>query len=335
MQEKQLSSLWRAVERAGRSPDGVTARQLPDIAIGGRAAFIASDWQGYRHLLLPIADDAGLEGLSTAVMHFSRRELVDEGDLRPFADVLCARTHLNGLFDVIATEILAATAEADLQAVPVVCGRVIGRWRELLERLGGPAVAREVLMGAWAELWFVRELLRSGAPFDGLWRGPDGAIHDIVCGSWHIEVKSTLSHGPLLIEIHGVDQLDVADGSRLSLGILRLDVGDSSSENLRSLEATAIDAGADAGVLRTGLGKLGISTADDSHGLTAFDIREARIFVVSDAFPRLTRGSFAVGHMPDGIGSLVYTVDLTAIPAVATGEAAVKKTIAEMVSVGN
>lgn len=335
MPATQLSLLWRPLEGAGRTPDGVTARQLPDIQVAGRAIFIAVDWQGYRHLLLPVVEGAELDGLSTTVMRFGPRQLLDGGHLKEFADVVCSRSHLNGLFDVIAGEILDESSGADLGDVPAVCRRVIGRWRELLERLGGAGVSREVLMGAWGELWFLREVLREGAPFDGVWRGPDGAVHDIVCGSWHLEVKSTLSHGSLLLEIHGVDQLDVADESSLSLGVLQLDVGDSASESLRSLEASAVDAGAEPGVLREKLGRLGISTADDSHGLAAFSIRACQLFEVTSDFPRLTRSAFAAGHLPVGVASIVYTIDLTSAPAAASGEAAVKRAISERIGVGS
>ena len=95
-------------------------------------------------------------------------------------DVACQKPHLNALFDVVCWRNAGRMRRIGAGGGAL---RLSGRTRAMA---GAPRAARAwrscpcpSSAGAWGELWFVRELLRRGAPWVGLWRGREGAVHDI------------------------------------------------------------------------------------------------------------------------------------------------------------
>ena len=312
MNRLDLGPAWGALGLVKGHASELQARELDMVQVGGRTPFVAIDWEGHRHLLVPMVGDlqASTSERGSGVM-VTTRDLVDQGETRRFLDVACLKPHLNGLFEVVAADILAACSDSDLDRVPVSCRGVLERWRELLEEIGSGQVSTSVLIGAWGELWFVRELLRRGAHWPGLWVGPSGAIHDIVgAGGSLLEVKTTMARGPLFVEIHGIHQLDSPEGARLLLGVLRL-AHDQKGESLGDLVRASVAVGANHAELMALLAHAGITSGAPQYDASHFKVAEQRMYEVGVDFPRIVPGTLLRGSLPSAIISVSYQLDLT------------------------
>ncbi len=312
MSVADLAFSWGALEQLSESVHELRAREIDAPLVGGRNPFVALDWQSIRHLLIPISSDMNVSADRGTGVHFAKRTLLDGATSLVFLDVACLKPHLNALFDVVAGEMLEACEGRSLEDVPSICQGVLERWRELLEQLATGDVRLSVLTGAWSELWFVRELLRRGAAWAGLWQGPQGAVHDIAGPNGHIEVKSTLSRGPLVVEVHGLGQLDAPLTGTLLLGVLRLRHGPNDGEAIDEMVRSCVDSGADHAELTRLLGLLGINPGVRDYSAVRFNVEAALLFNVSDDFPRIVPSSLRM-DVPSEVVSLSYQLDLTGL----------------------
>ena len=298
MTRLDLGPAWGALGLVKGHASELQARELDIVQVGGRSPFVAIDWEGHRHLLVPMVGDIQASTSERGRCQGDHAGLVDQGETRRFLDVACLKPHLNGLFDVVGADMLAACSGSDLDRVPVACRGVLERWRELLEEIGSGQLSTSVLVGAWGELWFVRELLQRGAHWPGLWVGPSGAIHDIVgAGGSLLEVKTTMARGPLFVEIHGIHQLDSPDGARLLLGVLRL-AHDEKGESLGDLVRASVALGANHAELMALLAHAGITTGAPQYEVSHFKVAEQRMYEVGGDFPRIVPGPCWEGVSP-------------------------------------
>jgi hypothetical protein len=308
-----LGPAWGALGQIEGRIRELQARELETAQVEGRSAFVAIDWEGHRHLLVPMHGDLHPSPDERgAGIRVTTRDLVDGGATNRFLDVVCLKPHLNGLFDVVASDILTACGEASLERVPAECRGVLERWRELLEEVAAGKIATSVLAGAWGELWFVRELLDRGAAWPGLWVGPTGAVHDIKgAGGSHLEVKATTARGPLFVEIHGIGQLDIPDEGSLLLGVLRLTGEDEQGQSIADLVRACVGSGANHTDLVSLLANVGVTSGAPEYDGTRFAVKETRLYRVGNAFPRIVPSSLVAGAVPAAVINLSYQLDLT------------------------
>ena len=158
-----IRAAWRTLEVMAAGDGQFRARRIDDeLPFLTSASMVAVDWQGLRHLLIPVPDEAVIKtDAASAGVRIGRHVLVDGDSRRLYVDVVCLKPHLNTLFDVIAGEMVEIARRSPLTAVPSACRQVLDRWRELIARAVGPSVSTSRLIGAWGELWFV---LRPSSP---------------------------------------------------------------------------------------------------------------------------------------------------------------------------
>jgi hypothetical protein len=292
----------RVVETAVSVPDGPVLRGL--------------DVEGHRHLLIPVpAHTPVAEDRTSQGVHIEQRDLLDRGQLRRFGDVHCRIPHLNELFAKIADEMLGVLAEH--QGDPIrACSVVLDRFRELLRPEAQRLLGRDQLAGVFAELLILKDIvaLDSGRRLD-CWTGPGGGRHDFRRGRFAVEVKGTLSREGLLVEIHGAEQLEAPDDGDLWLAVVRLENAPGEGRTVSELVREVLDLGVAESELTAKLAMSGYLTADaDAYSHIRFDVRQRRVYLVEDGFPRIIPGSFVSGAVPSGVMRLVYVVDLTNEP---------------------
>lgn len=313
MTPASLAPSWGALEQLRESVHELRAKEIETTLVGGRHPFAALDWEGNRHLLIPMADDIHVDADRGSGVRLTQRILLDGSTPLVFLDVACLKPHLNALFDVVAGDMLEACGGLPLAEVPSACRGVLERWRELLEQLAPGDIQLSALAGAWGELWFVRELLRRGAPWAGLWQGPVGAMHDIAGPQGdHIEVKSTTARGPLVVEVHGVGQLDPPRIGRLLLGVLSLRHGPDEGEAMDEMVKTCVAFGADHADLLRLLRTIGINPGARDFTTIRFAVTSVWLFDVGRDFPRVVPSSLVNG-LPPEVVSLSYLLDLTGL----------------------
>lgn len=315
--QRELRHIWPVLRPTHDEP---YALYPLDLQLDTGCPMLAIDQRSDHHLLVPIRPDHEVnEDLRSAHVRLTRRELVVDGRLRRYVDVVCHRPDLNVLFDDVLAAML--TALGTTPGPPAtVCGRVLAEWRELLRGSGHP-LTEEAVRGLLAELLTLERILAvdDGIPVRSTWTGPDRMPHDFHLGGHDLEVKAL---GPTAaeIEIHGLDQLDDL-GRGLHLMLIRLRPHPDGVVLPHVVERVRSRCRDGAG-LNDQLSKAGYSESDaDGYRVTAYRVEQILALDIDDSFPRLTRRSLT-NSLPEPIIQLRYRLDLVEqLPNARTGDA--------------
>lgn len=307
-----ISPAWIQLDAEGPpARSGMHTIDAGAPAAGGRV-LAGLDEQGLRHLLVPLAAGQSVEAdRRSAGVHLVERELEANGGRIRFADLACRRPHLTAAFAQLADEVVDEIRVAPSDAAGAFA-RVLGRWRELLDRDAAGVLAQEELVGLFGELWALRGMLQAGPAALRRWTGPTGARHDFTGPGASLEVKTTLRREGRTIEVHGIDQLEAPAGGRLFLAFLRLERADAgeSVPDLVSAVAALVQDPAD---LHRRLAAARYDRAhEDRYRELCLQVLEHQVWEVDDAFPRIIGSTFAAGATPAGTMALRYRVDLDA-----------------------
>ncbi len=215
IQRTDLRNRWAVL---GPSSDAELFRSSTLTTDSGDNLRVAVDQVGNRHLLVPVhsSDRRVPEDVVGAVL-VGRRPIAFDSTTAYFLDVQCVRADLFDLFDDLVLKVIEVVnggggADAAIE--------VINRERILLATRAREKLSFSKQRGLLAELYILG--LTSGSnPIDvSTWRGPLKAPHDIVTGTYALEVKS-VGGGSRNIEIHGAEQL-AEPGKPLALVIVEL-----------------------------------------------------------------------------------------------------------------
>jgi hypothetical protein len=145
------------------------------------------------------------------------------------------------------------------------------------------------------------------------WTGPDNGRIDFTGVSAGVEVKATTTREQLLVEIHGLSQLDSRDLEELYLYLEQLEPvpigGDCVPDAVSRLRTAGVDT---VGLLRS-LAKAGYRQFDaEAYRHIRFQCLQRRTYATTyPGFPRLTPGLLGGQRLPERIIRLRYTIDLT------------------------
>ncbi|MFF1869271.1 PD-(D/E)XK motif protein [Kitasatospora herbaricolor] len=314
---ESLDGLWERLDRESGSA-ATTLMRSAEIAISAPegAVRVGRDADGRRHLLVPISLGQRLDDdLRSAGVHLTTRVLlVDDLPIR-FADLVCRREHLNGVFSGLAADMCARVAVQPAD-VPFRIAQTLNSWRLLL---GGQAERWTVprLAGVFAELLVLERMLEIEPASVRAWQGPIGAAQDFRSTRHAIEVKATVSTSGRVVGIHGAEQLERPPNGCLDLAWFRLAVSSASEarsvldvvEACRRL-ADRVD------LLESRAAAIGLNDCDDPVVAgTRFEPVDERWYDVDESFPRIVPESFRHGAVPLGVLDLEYLVDLDNIPS--------------------
>lgn len=307
----EVEAAWKLLATPGGTD--LTARELPDIKVSAGSVLLALGAGGARHVLIPVKSGTEVrEDRRSAGVQLVAHVLLDGPGVKHFIDVTCPRVHLHEVFSLLVTEMLAGVEE-DPEHPDAACHRVLDRWRELLDRPPSEAPDDDTICGVLGELLHLRELVRRAPTALSRWLGPTGARHDFEAPGVHLEVKTSRSRGPLIVEVHGLDQLEAPAGGELTLAVTRIEQAAEDGHSVRSVLDELLALGAEAGMLHALLARAGIGP--DQIGPASqrqWRVREHLFWRVDDAFPRLTCAALREGALPPGIVSVRYRLDLSA-----------------------
>lgn len=306
-----ISPVWLDLDAQGPpGPGGMHTMDAGAAAAGGRV-LAGLDGTGLRHLLVPLAEGAHVEAdRRSAGVHLAERELEADGVRIRFADLACRRPHLAAAFALLGDE---ATEEirASPDDVGGAIGRVLGRWRELLDREASPVLSLEQLIGLFGELWVLRRLLAEEQAALRRWTGPLGGRHDFTGVGLSLEIKSTLRREGRVIEVHGLEQMEAPPSGRLFLTLLRLEQSEG-GESVPDLVAAVAAVAHDHLELERRLAAAGYDRHYEAqYQEVRFLVLERTSWKVDEGFPRIVRSSFVGGAMPAGTLALRYRIDLS------------------------
>ena len=131
--------------------------------------------------------------------------------------------------------------------------------------------------------------------------------HDIETTTNNYEVKTTIMRYDSIIEIHSKNQLASLNGNPLYLYFVRLEES-VAGVSLNSLLSDLSNLKYDTSSLREKFEDLNSQSLDK-----CYKIDEIRLYKINEKFPKIVDDSFKDDHLPNGIYSLTYVVDLTDI----------------------
>lgn len=322
LSEDELSSAWRALEGSSESPGWRT------IAISGSSPL---PLLAGRHL--PENDEALLVGF------LCRQEAVPKVLPKGFGfevgrvtstalgtgrQWLSLRRHPQGrvdLFTMMATDVMTVLRSGIDPTDEARLNRFLARvraWQDFMRSESDGLLSPEAEVGLHGELEVVEALLTAGVPADvvmSAWKGPINGVHDLVLEMGAIEVKTTAAVSGFPALIGSLEQLDDSLVRPLFLAAVRLAL-DASGETLpqrvsrvRTLLSGELGA---VNQFDTLLLHAGYSARAADRYTRRFATASIRVFAVSAAFPRITRG---VVHLAVRRASYEIDVDLAGASA--------------------
>lgn len=309
----QSSGFWEKLEASRSASDEWRVRSVaPDLTdrlLGGISR------TGNRCLLIQLRPgeesltDAKSRGLSV------RTEQLTEGSNQtgPYLVLECVDATGHPLFDLIIAD-LATTLQNMSPAIAV--SRVLSKWRRFWSQAPRTMMSREEQLGLFAELWFLLHWMFPAVGTDVAmkrWRGPLGARRDFEWTAHAVEVKcSTIVRGPVF-RISSIDQLDAGPDDLWLFG-LRVREDGSSTFNLPDLVNACVgrleedpdsQMRFESMLVRSGYSRL----FENEYRLLLLRVVEAKLYNVSEDFPKIIASSFANG-VPRGVSEVGYTIDL-------------------------
>lgn len=275
---------------------------------------LAVDHLGHLHLLIPVQQGgqkpSDLNGLRVRHRRLGEGEVLD----------LAAPPSHERVFTPFCRDVIDAVVvqgRDPWKAVAATIRTWQSAWKPARQEMSA-----NVQVGLFGELFVLRHLMIPclGPAAVDQWGGPDAERHDFVGESLHIEVKTTRKSRPEH-EISRLDQLRVPAGCRLLVASIQLEETAGGSETLATEMDAVVDLlRSDGGAMDAYMSKMyqmGWSEEMRNSGeLLRFLVRDAAVYAVDDAFPRLPDDF----RLPSGVVSVKYTVDLANLPSLGMDE---------------
>jgi len=305
---------WKDIPRPSNRGELSTRRVDPDLPWGffwGR---------GFHNKLLFVLQHDGPEIEQGKIPNLRGVDIFDEPDGDSGHRVLILRLDSlenRDIFAHLCRDIVEFVSEVEnqKQAVDLALKRT-WKWHHLLRGGTGQRLSMEQQKGLLAELFFLKG---TAVPAIGLasairgWKGPYDSPKDFEFGSTCVEVKSKRATNSGAVKISSVEQLDTTGLDRLFLHVRDIDnveVGTAGSCNLSGIVEGLISdckkvAPEVIAELETALLAAGY-TYDEDYSQDNWQVGAVYEFVVDERFPRIVPTDVVVG-----VGSVIYTVDLT------------------------
>lgn len=220
------------------------------------------------------------------------------------------------LFETMCEDVIAAlrrNQQRGMQDILESFLRRVAAWQEFMRKPSDRRLSGEEEVGLYGELLTLDRALDAGAsPADMVesWEGPLDGIQDFAIGNGAIEVKSSIAVTGFPARIGSLEQLDDAVRQPLYLSAQRL-VVDTDGATLPGLieriRGRLKDTGAE-GIFELRLKQAGYYDDHAEHYSRPFLSASERLFLINDAFPRLTPGIVGAG-----IRSATYSIDVDQI----------------------
>ena len=194
----------------------------------------------------------------------------------------------------------------------VMCRR-LKKWQSLLSGKARNLLSSNEIQGLYAELYFLAEMLESDRSRESTlihgWKGPEKTQHDFIMNDMAIEIKSVAGDQRGKVRITSEDQLDTHLG-RLYLRVYFLSKAQHGGESLNTITRRIINQLTDRENRDLFELKLEIARYIDipDYDLPMFRVKDARTYLISDDFPRITRKI-----LPEGIEAVTYDLILAGI----------------------
>lgn len=316
MREKPVTE--RPIDRWARlrsTGEGDGSIEVPSLSTGIETGFgpvrFAIGPKGEPRLMVPCGAAASLKGEASSEklsVAMSRYDVAGRKVL--FVDVMCNERSLDAVFAELADEIVhrVASGEASVDAVE---GTILD-FRDLLRDAGREEIPDQKILGLIGELVVLRRMVRLSPGAIDAWTGPYEQRHDFRRRGHAIEVKTSSRADASSVSISSLEQLCEPVGGSLLLVHIKVERANYGQLSVSRLSSDIVCAGVSRATLEKALGAIGCVDPDlPEWNRIQYELESMEGYRVASGFPRITSMQFPDGIPPDGIESVVYSIDLS------------------------
>lgn len=310
----KATEAWRIL-RSGTSPDslrGVATLEAETDSPQVRPRYAIGPDQLAR-LLIPMPDNCGTEEIPRSDALQIRVNILEvHGRLEKFLDIQCLDAALESVFGDVVDEILARmqNRREPLQAVRTT----LEDFRALLTVTRAEEVSLARVVGLVSELVVLNSLLDIDAGAWRAWTGPLGDRHDFRSDSLSLEVKASSRLSNRTVVISSMEQLEPLPGGELLMIYHVLERVPGGELGVLRLARQALNRASEPGQVENRLNRLGCSRIDAPEwNRHSFVLARKKMLRVAGGFPRLVPSMLPAGSVPQGITSVTYEIDLSAL----------------------
>lgn len=309
-----LKDLW-TILRSGSfyEQDGFDIPTFPtEVVTSVGAVRLSLGRNGELRVLFPLKGRERTIGIdSGGALLVNVSTLTNNGRALRFLDIVCTSKELETVFIEVVNEILVRVSRAKIDCVDAAKS-TIEDFRSLLENPSVSQIGINKSVGLVGELLILNRLLDHSPSSWRAWRGPMGDRHDFRKGNTSLEVKTTLRHDCNLIDINGLDQLEIPAGGSLHLLKITLEEVKDGLLNVSSLAHSALSKVDDSESLRKVFCSAGCDDIDAPQWYQhSFRLESEIIYKIVPGFPRLTSSMLILGNVPAGVSGVSYKIDLS------------------------
>lgn len=286
---------------------GVT--EFPGRPAGARV-WAGFGGEGLLAAFFECADDQDLKVDISQTISVTTASISNEvGDRLHAIQVQCIDSRLNDVFFTFIDDVLSAIDAG--QTVAGALGSTAAEWRSLLA-LAKQRISEQQLRGLFGELCFLKGLAEELGPAAlECWTGPEKGRHDFVGPGASVEMKTSSLQNRQAVTIHGLRQLEPAEGATLTLGVAEVEPHPQGSL-LDDLVASLIQTGMDREVLRARLASAGFVQGMPDAANRRFQLVGMKFWEITDDSPVLRRSALPE-EIVNAVSDLRYSLDLGAL----------------------
>lgn len=304
---------WTRLRSTGEGDGSI---EVPSLSSGIETGFgpvrFAIGPEGQPRLMVPCGSGASLKKeASNGKLSVSMSRYDVAGRKTLFLDVMCIDRALDAVFAELAEEIVhrIGTGQAPVGAVE----GTISDFRDLLRDAEQPVVQDEKILGLVGELVVLHRLACISPQALDAWTGPYEQRHDFRRREHAIEVKTSSRADATSVSISSCEQLAEPAGGSLMLVHLHVERAEGGQLSVSWLSSEIVACGVQRKSLGKALAAMGCLDPDSPEwNRIRYELEKISGYRVAHGFPRITSGQFPGGMLPEGIGSIVYSIDLQA-----------------------
>ncbi len=260
-------------------------------------------------ILIPLTGNYNsLVELSTKVLSINLIRFQLHGKFSRYADITCHSSHLDSVFSDVVIELLNRIKQGKNSSEAIS-----GTISDFKALLSPPAseISLEVVVGLLGELALLERLLSIDPLAWKAWRGPLSERYDFRAGDFAIEVKSSKQISSPLVSIASIDQLEAPKNGQLFINHIIFEEVANGSISVSKLVNRILEMSSNSQDIYEKLKKIGYNSSNiEQWDRYKFCIHQTCFYAVDEKFPKITRNEFTQGHVPNGIGSINYEIDL-------------------------
>jgi hypothetical protein len=299
MKNDNIDEIWNDIE-AQNSDKGQTLQKMIYIDLLYRTYIGVMGIPSHRFLSLEIPEEDQCKFESVFVPQGFNLFIADMGiKHKGYSECIleASSSEQNDVFTIVTKDILNELRKNNnvITYVKTLQDR-IKKWEDFFKKTESQLLTDKEVIGLFGELTLIKELKLKGLDsISDYWNGPIRAAQDFQSELLSIEVKTTSANKIEKVNISSEIQLDSKNGDTLYLVVYRIERNDVTGIRLPQIinEVENLLSESQKKRFDAKLNCLGYSNQDEIKYTKGYFVRERKIYLVDEDFPRITPDNLA------------------------------------------